>query len=107
MLTVTEKAAEAIRGVLATADEDVTGLRVMVMPGGCSGQSYRVGLDTTADEDDLVIDCWGFRLFIDRESGAKLDDVRMDYVEREGTCGFTFASPKSARGCAGCRSGCA
>ena len=99
MLAVSDEAVQAIRRVMATAEPEVTGLRIMVVPGGCSGPNYRVGFDTAADTDDLVLDFEAFRIFIDPDSGDQLEGVRMDYVDRSDGAGFVFLNPPGRKGC--------
>ncbi len=99
MLDVTDNAVAAIRRVMAGAGPDVTGLRVMVIAGGCSGFKYKVGFDTTTDHGDHVLEFDGFRVFIDRDSGRRLEGARMDYIEKIDGSGFVFDNPKAARSC--------
>ena len=99
MLAITDKAAEAIKRVMAGAEPDVTGLRVMVVSGGCSGLKYKIGFDTAAEDGDQVIDCEGFSLFIDSESTSRLAGAKMDYVEKLDGSGFVFDNPNAARNC--------
>jgi iron-sulfur cluster assembly protein len=101
MLTVSDKAAEAIQRVMASAEADVSGLRVMVVSGGCSGLKYKIGFDRTADHGDQVIDVAGYRLFIDSDSSRKLDGASMDYVETVEGAGFVFQNPNAQQNC-GC-----
>lgn len=99
MLAVTDRAADAIKRVMTSAEPDVTGLRVMVVSGGCSGLKYKIGFDTAAEDGDQVIDCDGFRLFIDAGSTLKLAGAKMDYVEKLEGGGFVFENPNAARSC--------
>lgn len=99
MVEVTDKAAEAFRRIMASAEPDITGLRVMVIAGGCAGYKYRLGFDSQADHGDEVLDFEGFRLFVDRDSGRKLDAARIDYVDRTEGAGFVFDNPQAPRSC--------
>jgi len=99
MLAVTDKAVEAIRRVMADAEPEVAGLRVMVVSGGCSGLKYQIGYDTAAETDDYVLEFDGFRLFVDPTSGDLLQGASMDYVEKVEGSGFLFDNPGARRSC--------
>jgi len=102
--TITERAAEEIKkfmadqGLLATA-----GLRVRVIPGGCSGFQYSMNVEEAADPGDEVVETDGIRVFIDPLSKRFLNGVRLDYVTSMMGSGFTFENPNATGGC-GCGS---
>jgi iron-sulfur cluster assembly protein len=79
------------------------GLRVAVLPGGCSGFQYGLNIEDESQDDDEVIDLNGLRLFVDPFSGQYLDGVEIDYVTNMMGSGFTFKNPNSTGGC-GCGS---
>lgn len=80
---------------------DTAGLRVAVLPGGCSGFKYSLNLEEQAQEDDIVLDITGVRLFVDGFSLQYLNGVRIDYVTSMQGSGFTFENPNATGGC-GC-----
>jgi len=53
-LNVTDKAAEKIKGLME--EHKKAGLRIGIVPGGCSGNSYSMELDDKSDENDIVIE---------------------------------------------------
>ena len=79
------------------------GLRVGVLPGGCSGFQYGLNIEDEPAEDDLVLDTNGLRLFVDPFSMQYLSGVEIDYVTTFQGSGFTFNNPNSSGGC-GCGS---
>ena len=79
------------------------GLRVSVMPGGCSGFKYGLLIEEQAAEDDLIFDQEGFRVFVDPFSAQYLNGVTIDYVSSMQGSGFTFKNPNATGGC-GCGS---
>lgn len=85
-------------GALAEA-----GLRVGVLPGGCSGFQYGLNIEDEAAEDDLVLDINGLRLFVDPFSMQYLTGIEIDYVTTFQGSGFTFNNPNANGGC-GCGS---
>src|SRR3954462_8751297 len=79
------------------------GLRVSVLPGGCSGFKYSLNIEDHAAEDDITADLNGIRVFIDAFSAQSLTGVTIDYVTAMQGSGFTFNNPNATGGC-GCGS---
>lgn len=79
------------------------GLRVGVLPGGCSGFQYGLNIEDAPAEDDLVLETNGLRLFVDPFSLQYLGGTEIDYVTTFQGSGFTFNNPNSSGGC-GCGS---
>lgn len=79
------------------------GLRVGVLPGGCSGFQYGLNIEDEAAEDDLVVESNGLRLFVDPFSMQYLSGVEIDFVTTFQGSGFTFNNPNASGGC-GCGS---
>jgi iron-sulfur cluster assembly accessory protein len=104
-LTLTPQAAEQVRKVLGAeqAPQGTSGLRVGVMPGGCSGFKYALSVEDQPAEDDTVIESEGVRLFVDSFSGQYLNGVTIDYMVTMQSSGFTFDNPNATGGC-GCGS---
>lgn len=82
---------------------DTAGLRVGVLPGGCSGFQYGLNIEEEPAEDDLVVETNGMRLFVDPFSMQYLTGTEIDYVTTFQGSGFTFNNPNSSGGC-GCGS---
>jgi iron-sulfur cluster assembly accessory protein len=79
------------------------GLRVSVMPGGCSGFKYGLVIEDKSADDDILVDQDGFRVFVDPFSAQYLNGTIIDYVSSMQGSGFTFKNPNSTGGC-GCGS---
>jgi iron-sulfur cluster assembly accessory protein len=79
------------------------GLRVAVLPGGCSGFQYGLNIEDEPQADDDILLSEGIRLFVDPFSGQYLNGVEIDYVTTMMGSGFTFKNPNSSGGC-GCGS---
>jgi len=80
---------------------DTVGLRIGVMPGGCSGFKYEMSIDEAAASDDMVLDVEGVRVFVDPFSAQYLNGVSVDYVSTMQSQGFSFDNPNATGGC-GC-----
>lgn len=103
-ITVTSTAVTEVRKYMdENGATDEAGLRVGVLPGGCSGFQYGLNIEDEPAEDDLVLDINGLRLFVDPFSLQYLSGVEIDYVTTFQGSGFTFNNPNASGGC-GCGS---
>ena len=104
-LNVTESAAGEIKKFMASEEglPETSGLRVRVVPGGCSGFQYSLNIEEQSREGDFVIDQRGVRMFVDMFSAQYLNGVEIDYVTGVMGSGFTFKNPNSTGSC-GCGS---
>lgn len=103
-VTVTPTAAaEVERFMEEQGATNGAGLRVAVLPGGCSGFQYGLNIEDDAQDDDEILESNGLRLFVDPFSGQYLDGVEIDYVTTMMGSGFTFKNPNATGGC-GCGS---
>ena len=104
-LDLTGRAAEEVRKFIASEQVPVetAGLRVSVLPGGCSGFKYSLNIEERPLDDDLVSEISGVRVFVDGFSAQYLSGVTIDYVSSMQGSGFTFNNPNASGGC-GCGS---
>lgn len=103
-ITVTTNAVGEVRRFMEEQGAaETAGLRVAVLPGGCSGFQYGLNIEDEAQDDDDILESNGLRLFVDPFSGQYLDGVEIDYVTTMMGAGFTFKNPNSSGGC-GCGS---
>ena len=105
VVTLTDAAASEVRKFIAAEQVpvDTAGLRVSVLPGGCSGFKYSLNIEERALEDDMTMELNGVRLFVDGFSAQYLNGVTIDYVTSMQGSGFTFGNPNATGGC-GCGS---
>ena len=90
-------------GDLEGAEASEPGLRVAVLPGGCSGFQYSLNIEDGPEEDDDIFTLSGIRIFVDPFSAQYLEGVEIDYVTGMMGSGFSFRNPNAAGGC-GCGS---
>jgi iron-sulfur cluster assembly protein len=104
-LVITARAAEEVQKFIAQEQvpTETAGLRVSVLPGGCSGFKYSLNIEERALEDDMVAEVNGVRVFVDGFSAQYLTGVTVDYVSSMQGSGFTFTNPNATGGC-GCGS---
>ena len=101
---MTEKAVKEIKRLQATEAGSApnTNLRVMVVGGGCSGMSYKLGFETKElTPDDKVFEQDGVKLVIDNKSFLYLSGTELDFSDGLNGTGFTFNNPNAKRTC-GC-----
>ena len=104
-LIITDRAAEEVRKFMDAEQVPVesAGLRVSVLPGGCSGFKYSLNIEERALEDDAVVEVSGVRVFVDGFSMQYLSGITIDYTSSMQGSGFTFSNPNASGGC-GCGS---
>ena len=103
-ITVTPMAVTEVRRYMdENGATEKAGLRIGVLPGGCSGFQYGLNIEDEPAEDDLVLDSNGLKLFVDPFSMQYLGGVEIDYVTTFQGSGFTFNNPNATGGC-GCGS---
>jgi len=103
-ITVTATAASEVQRFMEEQGANgEAGLRVAVLPGGCSGFQYGLNIEDEAQDDDDILESNGVRLFVDPFSLQYLDGVEIDYVTTMMGAGFTFKNPNATGGC-GCGS---
>lgn len=102
-LVLTPRAVEEVHKFMAAEQvpAETAGLRVSVLPGGCSGFKYSLNIEERSLEDDAVLDVNGIRVFVDGFSLQYLNGVTVDYVTSMQGSGFTFHNPNATGGC-GC-----
>ncbi|HWH03538.1 MAG TPA: iron-sulfur cluster assembly accessory protein [Gemmatimonadales bacterium] len=104
-VTLTDRAADEVRKFMAEekVPAETAGLRIGVMPGGCSGFKYSLNIEERAAADDITIESAGVRLFVDTFSAQYLNGVTLDYKSNFQESGFAFENPNATGGC-GCGS---
>lgn len=105
VLTITDQAAGEVAKFVSAEGVPVetAGLRVSVLPGGCSGFKYSLNIEDKPTEDDMTAEINGVRVFVDAFSAQYLTGVVIDYTTSMQGSGFTFNNPNATGGC-GCGS---
>ena len=96
-LTLTDKAAAEVRKFMAEekVSPETAGLRVGVLPGGCSGFRYSLSIEDKPADDDIVIESAGVRCFVDGFSAQYVNGVTLDYRSNFQESGFAFDNPNA------------
>jgi iron-sulfur cluster assembly accessory protein len=101
VITLTDAAAEKVKGLIDAEGEADLALRVAVRPGGCSGFSYEMFFDSDVAKDDLTGDFSGVRVVVDPSSAPLLEGAVLDYKDGLQQTGFSINNPNAQRTC-GC-----
>jgi iron-sulfur cluster assembly accessory protein len=100
MITLTPVAGDKLKDLIATEADPGAGLRVKVIPGGCSGLAYSMTFDMPSDDDE-VVEQHGVQVIVDRLSVPYLLGAEFDYEEGFQGAGFRINNPNSTGSC-GC-----
>ena len=97
---LSDSAAKRIAEILS-GEAQRSMLRVSVSGGGCSGFQYHFDLDTTRNDDDVVIEKDGATVLIDETSVGFLEGAEIDYVDDLIGAAFQVNNPNASTSC-GC-----
>ncbi len=100
IVTVTDKAAEKAKALLAERNVVGGALRVFVVGGGCSGYQYGMAIARQQEEGDIAIEVNGVTILVDEESAPLMEGAEVDYVEDLMKSGFTIFNPNATKSCA-------
>lgn len=102
-VTLTERAAKQVKKIRSDEDLDANlYLRVAVEGGGCSGLSYKLGLDHRTD-NDIIFENFGVEVIVDEKHLMYLEGIQIDYPDGLEARGFIFENPNAVESC-GCGS---
>ena len=100
-ITLTEKAAAKVKLFLEKEKKQNYGLRLGIMPGGCSGYTYDIGFEKAPKENDAIIEDKGIRIFMNPESIAFMKGSTVDFIDTLQSSGFKINNPNVKTSC-GC-----
>jgi iron-sulfur cluster assembly accessory protein len=101
VFTISDAAAEKVKGLIEAEGNPELVLRVAVRPGGCSGLSYEMFFDTDVAADDVRSEYRGVTVVIDPASAPHLGGASLDFNDGLQGAGFAINNPNATRSC-GC-----
>jgi iron-sulfur cluster assembly protein len=101
VITLSDRAADRVKQIMANAKDPVVGLRVGVASGGCAGMSYVMEYAKKINSKDEVIEDKGVKVLIDPKAIMYLLGTEMDYKKEEFSSTFVFKNPNETERC-GC-----
>ena len=103
-ITLTESAVIEVKKFMDAENAGPeAGVRIRVVPGGCSGFSYSMQIEDAPRPGDDILDRNGLKVFVDKFSRQYLEGVQVDFVNSVMGSGFTFNNPNATGSC-GCGS---
>lgn len=101
VISLTDKAAERIKAIIARSDKPIVGVRLGLENAGCAGMAYKLDYaEETAPLDEVVKDK-GVTILVDPKAILFLLGTEMDYEETKLRSGFIFNNPNQTDAC-GC-----
>lgn len=99
---LTSAAAAKVQELITADGDDAMALRLAVRPGGCSGFSYEMYLDSEIADSDVVGETDGVRVVVDQDSAQMISGASIDFKDMglQGG-GFAIENPNQERSC-GC-----
>ena len=105
-MTITDKAAEKAKAILADEGKANWGIRIYVAGESCCGPSFGLNLQEVQMPEDEIVEKNGIKIFIDKETSKSLDGRELDFYTGEEGEGFIFTGGVSSCGTGGsCGSG--
>ena len=101
VITLSDRAAERVKEIIANAKESIVGVRVGVASGGCAGMSYVMEYAKNTNPNDEIIEDKGVKILIDPKAIMYLLGTEMDYKKEELSSTFVFKNPNETERC-GC-----
>ncbi len=101
LATITDKAAAKLKEIAASENKAGYGVRISVMPAGCSGNAYSMDFEKEKSADDVFEEINGITVFVAPDSVGLLRGAVIDYVETPEESGFKIDNPQAKGGC-GC-----
>lgn len=101
VLTLTDRAADRVRAIIARSETPIAGLRIGVKTGGCAGMEYTLDYAAALGPADEVVEDKGVTVLIDPKAILYLLGTEMDFVTEKMTQRFVFNNPNQVSAC-GC-----
>ena len=101
IITLSDKAAQRIKEIMANTKEPSIGVRIGAKSGGCAGMSYVMEYAKSSNSNDEVIEDKGVKVLIDPNAVMYLLGTEMDYKKEELSSTFVFKNPNETERC-GC-----
>ena len=98
LVKLTPSAAQKVTALLTKQGRPNGVLRVAVVGGGCSGLQYKMDLQDSPANRDILVESGGVRVVVDPKSALYVTGSELDYLEAlDG--GFKVKNPNAATTC--------
>lgn len=106
---VTPNAAEQLKNLIDSIEDEIAGVRIFVSGGGCSGMTYGMTYAEQTMPYDKVLEGNGFRILVDPVALGYLKGCDIDFADNGLNKSFVFnnvfQSVGGSGGCSGCGGG--
>jgi len=100
-ITLTERAAERVKSIMAKSETPKIGIRLGVKNGGCAGMEYTMDYAEEKQPLDEIVKDKGVTILIEAKAVLFLLGTEMDWEEDKLSAGFRFNNPNQTDAC-GC-----
>ncbi len=98
LIKLTESAGKKVSSLLTKQGRASGVLRVAVVGGGCSGLQYKMDLQDSPANRDILVETAGVRVVVDPKSALYVTGSELDYLDTlDG--GFKVKNPNAATSC--------
>ena len=101
VVSLSDRAADRVREIMARAEKPYAGLRVGLKNGGCAGQEYTLEYAAAADPLDEVVEDKGVTILVEPKAVLFLIGTEIDYEVNKLAAKFVFRNPNETDAC-GC-----
>jgi len=101
VVTLTPRAGDRVREILANSQSAYIGLRIGIKNGGCAGQEYTFAYADTVEPMDEVVQDQGVTVLIDPKAVLFLIGTEIDFETSRLSSKFVFRNPNQTDAC-GC-----
>jgi iron-sulfur cluster assembly accessory protein len=99
LIRLTSSAAKRVSSLLQRQGRPQGVLRVAVVGGGCSGLQYKMDLQDSPQNRDIMVESAGVRVVVDPKSALYVTGSELDYVDALQEGGFKVTNPNAATSC--------
>ena len=99
LVKLTPNAAKKVSSLLTKQGRPGGVLRVAVVGGGCSGLQYKMDLQDSPANRDILVESGGVRVVVDPKSALYVTGSDLDYIEALQDGGFKVKNPNAATSC--------
>lgn len=99
LIKVTESAAKKVSSLLSRQGRPQGVLRVAVIGGGCSGLQYKMDLQDSPANRDILVETGGIKVVVDPKSALYVTGSELDYKDALQDGGFKVKNPNAATSC--------
>jgi len=108
-MKISPAAAEQLKALLASIEDDIAGIRIFVSGGGCGGMTYGMTYAESINDNDKILSGEGYKIMVDPVALGYLQGSDIDFVDNGMSKSFVFnnvfKSVGGSGGCAGCGGG--